>query len=194
MPSSLFPAFVKVQYHSSWGQHVMTIPTLNWVTGGGEFASGQFVTWNDGAVEADVMINALVDEFLPFYPTSVVFDNYSIFTMASSTADPIPQYSAGFTDKDGLVATPGWSKAVQFTVNWRSAAAGRARTVLLDVDSGDNFSKQHTLTGLSDFSGILDQLSDNDLGWSAQDNSRITTFLSCTKTLNEKLRRQYRDA
>ena len=69
MPASPAPAYVRINYHSAYGQHTMQVPTLAW-------SSNQFTTWASGSVTDSTMIDDLVALLLPFYPSTVTFDNW----------------------------------------------------------------------------------------------------------------------
>jgi len=124
MPSSLGPSFVEINYHSADGFHTMTLPTLEYDQGG-----DQFETWAAGTVDAVTMVEAFVDTLLPFFPTTVVFDNYTIYDLPTDPGPALPRKSAILTGKAGAVGAPGWTKAVQFTVTIRTTLFGILKIV-----------------------------------------------------------------
>lgn len=187
MPNSLSPSFVEIDYHSAFGFHKMTIPTLQY-----DNVNDEFATWSAGVVDSTEMIEDFVDTLLPFFPSTVTFDNYTIFNKATPAAVPTPERSAILTGKVGGVATPGWNKAVQFTVTIRTEGFGILKIVLLDIDSGNSFERQGSVSTPSDFTSMMTQLTANNHGWSGQDDTQPNVFLQCSRTLNEKLRKSYR--
>jgi len=187
MPSSLGPSFVEINYHSADGFHTMTLPTLEYDQGG-----DQFETWAAGTVDAVTMVEAFVDTLLPFFPTTVVFDNYTIYDLPTDPGPALPRKSAILTGKAGAVGAPGWTKAVQFTVTIRTTLFGILKIVLLDIDSGNSFARQAAVNTPSDFTDMMAELTSDANGWSGRDNGQPDVFLQCSRTLNEKLRKSYR--
>jgi hypothetical protein len=185
MAESAAPAFFRVNYHSAYGPHTLQVPTLEWV-------GGLFTTWASGTVADDVMITDYVTALLPFYPSTVVFDNFLVFTQASPSSDPLPVNSGTFTSLVGSAGTPGWTKAVQLTMSVRSDTFGVAKYVFLDAASGNNFDPIRTADG--SMTALMTVLSDVANGFAARNNGRPNTFIGLTKTLNEKLRKAYRMA
>jgi len=187
MPASLGPSFVEINYHSSFGFHTMTLPTLEY-----DQVNDEFQTWAAGVVDSVTMIEAFVDTLLPFFPTTVVFDNYTIYDLPTDPGPALPRKSAILTAKAGAVAAPGWTKAVQFTVTIRTATFGILKIVLLDIDSGNSFERQAAVTTPSDFTDMMAELTADTNAWSGRDNGQPNVFLQCSRTLNEKLRKSYR--
>lgn len=183
MPSSPAPAYVRINYHSAYGPHTMQVPTLAW-------NANAFNTWAAGTITDSTMINNLVDKLLPFYPDTVEFDNWIIFSQPTPDDEPIPVDASTFTSKIGTAGTPGWSKAVQLTMSVRSTNFGLCKYVFLDGASGDNFDPIRVAD--ADMLALLGVVSSSANGWSAQDNGKPDVFIGLTKTMNEKLRKAYR--
>jgi len=192
MPESIAPAFVKVEYASAYGPHVALLPTRAWTPGSGPNPSGFFSKWSDDTnIDADNMINDLLDGYVGFFRDTVAFQRYTIFTLATPLADPVPRYSAALT-QEGTDATPTWDQAVQRTINARTESFGLAKLVMLDSESDALFGKVTTLPGSGTLFDLMAQWTSDEEGWSGRDGSRPNTFISMTVTLNEKLRRAYR--
>lgn len=190
MPNSPAPAFFRANYHSAFGIHTMQVPTRAWSSDPLFPIAGVFEAWDTASIDAQVMIEGFVDQLLPFYPNSVIFDNFLIFSQPTPDDDPLPVAGAVFTGKIGSAGTPGWTKAVQLTMSLRSTLFGIAKYVFLDAASGSNFDPiQVPDTPMSD---LITYVTDETNAFSAQDNGRPNTFIKLTKTLNEKLRRAYR--
>lgn len=181
-----FPAGVQIFYHSAYGVHVQTLPTLTYSP-----EDDSFLTWNAGSVDSDTMVNDLVETFLPLYPASVSFDSYRIFTCAAEDDLPVLRKAATFTDIDGSAGTPGWTKAVQGTISALGTDGSKARLVFLDMASTNDFDLITTLTG-GVLPPIMTEWGNEDKGWATRQDSKPSTFLEFSKTLNEKLRREYR--
>ena len=189
--NSQYPGFVEIFYHTLWGQHSMEVCHHGWNYAGGSPESGEFNTWDDGVVEADVMINDFVDTLLPFFLPTTTFDTYTIYTMADEDADPTPVYAAAL-DLDGTSIETEWAKAVQTTFTFRTESFNIAKLVLLDTPSAAGFDKILSFGASVEALAILAELSDETNGWSARANSRINTLVQISYTLNETLRRSYR--
>lgn len=188
MPNSLSPAFVKIEYFSGFGPHSMIIPTLEY-----NVDDQLFDVWSGSPIAASDMIENLVTLMLPFFPNTVTFNNYSIFTQATATSDPVPVKSGALTAMVGSNVTPGWTKAVEQIITVRSTVGGICKLVFLDMASGNNYGKVVSLSGEVALNDLFEEWSGLSNGWSARDNGRPATFLQMTKTLNQKLREAYRE-
>lgn len=192
MANSLFPAFVRIEYHSPYAPHTMTIPTTAW-TGPptSVFDSGEFEQWAAGSVEADVMINDLVDVLAPLFTDDVIFDGYTIYTQGSPESDPLPVYSAALTQVGSNVSTE-WFQAVQRTMVWRTVDFGIFKLSLMDAASDGTFARTGNFSTIAPFDDVHNEVTDTTNGWSGRDNARPNQALQMSLTLNEKLRREYR--
>lgn len=187
MANSLVPAFVQYHYHSPFGLHVQTIPTLEY-----NVADVSFNTWAAGAVAAGDMVTNLMLKMKKFFPAGVLYDTCRIFTKAAVNADPILRAVTTFvSSNEGDFATPGFTEAVQGTFSYLGLTGSKGRLVFLDCASGDDFTPQFTTGGSGILFDLLAELNDDGNGWSTRGNERPTTFLQYSKTLNEKLRREY---
>lgn len=192
MASSPGPWYVNIKYHSSFGPHSMTIPTLTWNDVASENPNGQFDTWDPGGVDAQNMVEQLVTALLEFFGANVQFDNWIVYYKPDPVGVSQPKTGNNFTSFTGTDGSPGWEEAVQMTFNGRTADFGASKVVLLDAGSNGDFSKVSAIPGsgrIYDVEQIL--ISDNN-GWRGRDNAQITSLISVTITLNEKLRRAYR--
>lgn len=188
--NSLFPAFVKIDYHSPWGTHVMTIPTKGWnddVSAGGK---GTFDTWGGSPADADDMVKDLVNLLKPFYQPDHFFDLYTIYTMASETAKPNPVASNSL-GIEGTEASSNWSKAVQTTFTIRTDSFGIMRIVLLDAPNPASFDRIASFDASPEALALVTELGSLTKGWSGRDNAKPGTLVQIAYTLNEKLRREY---
>lgn len=193
MPNSPGPTQILVNYHSAFGFHKMALNALEWHGTPDVNGSGAIECHDATLIDTDDMVKALVALFAPFFPASVVFDNYIVFTYASPTDDPVPVASAALTTI-GTSATPGWSKAVQATLSFRTSLFGIAKIVLLDYDSQDSFDKTVVVPPATPLSALRDEFTASTNGWCGRDGGRPDTYISACVTLNEKLRQGYRMA
>lgn len=191
MPNSPGPTQILINYHSAFGFHKMALNANEWHSTPDVNGSGAIEAWDATLIDTDDMVKALVTLFAPFFPATVSFDNYIVFTYASPTADPVPVASGALTTI-GTSGTPGWSKAVQATLSFRTDLFGIAKIVFLDYDSQDSFDKTVIIPGGSPLEDLRDEFVLDTNGWSGRDGGRPDTYLSATVTLNEKLRKSYR--
>lgn len=193
MAASLYPSCVRINYHSAYAPHSQLIPTRQWndvVSSGGQ---GTFDTHNSGSVDADTMINDLATALAGILPDTASFDSYIIYNVDPDTEQLLPQTSKPMVIA-GLDTTPGWSKATQVTMNWRTNEVGIFKVVLLDNATNNVFDKTLALPGSGVLFDVDALVTDADLGWSGRDNARPVSFISQTVTLNEALRKRYRMA
>jgi hypothetical protein len=189
-PNSLYPAFVKIDYHSEFGAHTMTLPTLAWNDTPNVGGSGSFENWVAGDADADAMILGLITVLVPFWKADTTFDVYTIYTMDSPEASPTPVASKAI-DEPGTSIQTAWSKAVQTTFTFRTSLFGIMKLVMLDAPSGGLFDKFTTFSASPEAEDIRDVFNDEDFGWAGRDGGRVNTLLQIAYTLNEKLRREY---
>lgn len=189
---ALFPAYGDVRYHSTWGVHHALVPTREW------FASplvpgnvlGQYQNWSSIPCDGEEMWDEFVDNWKPFFPATVVLDTVTIYTKATPTSTAIPKavkaYGTAGTETD-----PGWSQAVERTWFMRDTEFFIAKSIMLDAQSGGNFSRVADISGSPESLAYFGMLS--SLSWAFQSRAgyRINTFQSLTTGLNDKLRKEY---
>jgi len=191
MANDLYPAFVKVEYASAYGPHVMILPTREWTPDAGSNPSGTYDRWSDdNEVDAEDMIVALLNAMRPWYPGTTSFQRYTIFTKATPTSDPQPRYSDTLSIA-GTDAAPGWSQATQGTITARTTAFNLAKLVFLDYGTDDVYNKVTTFPGSGRLNEVVTEWSSDTVAWCGRDGNKIDQFVSFTQTLNEQLRRRY---
>lgn len=191
--NSLSPASVKIDYHSNYGAHVMTIPTKEWLPTNITGTLGSYLAW-DGttSVDAEVMINDLVDLLKVYALPTVVFDSATIYTQATPTADNIPQRSAALTQV-GTSSATGFSEAQSATFNFKTLANGDAKLVLLDSPIGSNgFVAVHPAAFGAAEIALNAEFTSLTAAWSGRDDTRPSGLRKITYDLNEKLQKAYR--
>lgn len=190
--NALSPAFVRINYASPYGGHVMTVPSVPYILPDVGNVSGQFDLRGAAlSTPAHDAVVAYVNVLKPFFNPGVVFSDYTIFTQADAAAVALPQYTdtlniAGTT---GLGATQ-WAKASQGTITFRTETFGIFKIVLLDAWTigWDPF---RSATATVQLGALVDYVTD-DVSWlSGRDGGRPKTFLQMSWTLNEHLRRAY---
>lgn len=190
MANSLYPAFVTIEYQTAYGIHLMTIPARAWNPAGGVGDNGTFNDWNDDPVDAEGMVTDLVTLFLPFFPATTNFNVATIYTLEAADSDPNPRVAFNL-DLAGTSVSATWAKAVQTTYTFRTDLFGIYKLVFLDAPSGNDFDRVNAFGAAPAVNAIKDELALETNAWNGRDNGRIVTLLAQTKTLNEKLRKEY---
>lgn len=192
MENSLAPAFVRIEYQSSWGLHSQTIPTVPYILPDVGHIGGQFdLLGAELSTPADDAVEDLIEILRPFHHTSTTFVGYTIFTQEDEDAAPQPRYAASL----GLAGTNSsstWRKAVQVTWTWRTEEFGLFKLVALDAVSGNDFDKR-VAVGSGTALEALDAFVRADESFvTGRDGAQPGVFLQQAITLNEKLRKAYR--
>jgi len=191
-PNSLSPASVKINYHTAYGAHSMTIPTLEWFPTSITGTLGSYAGHTGSPVDAEVMINALVDCLKVFMKSSTQFDLATVYTQATPTSDNIPRAAAALTQVGTSAATTE-EQAVSYTFNFKTALNGDAKLVLLDAPIGSNWFRKQLP---ADFSASVLALETafclSASAWSGRDDSQPSVLRSVTFDLNDKLQKQYK--
>jgi hypothetical protein len=185
--NSKAPGFYEVNYHSAYAPHKMEICTRLI-----DVPSLEFESWDTLSTPAvDTMVTDLVTLFLPFFPSTVEFDNWKYFYQPTKDDLPLLVSSGAFTSLVGTDGSPGWTKANQGTLSYMGTGGSKGRLVFLDSTTDNDFSPILTAPPMSDARAIMDELSNTGNAWSTRGNERPETFLGYFKTINEKLRREY---
>lgn len=187
MASSLYPAAVKISYHSAYAPHVQWVPTKAWNAGAG---LGSFDVWGGGTIDAEDMIDEFILNQAAFFPNTVSFDTAEIFTFSAPGSPAFPRGGKALTQV-GTSALSGNTKAVQATWTIKCTDASIFKIVQLDMQNGNSFEKVTfpALAGVAaDFYDIL--IADTN-GWQSRAGGQPDLFLQVSFTLNEKLRKQY---
>jgi hypothetical protein len=189
MPADLFPGFIRVDYITPYAPHVMVLPVNTPVIDTGDPVSSTITAWDAGQRDWVDMASDLITEIADAYATTVNFNRVTLFNKPDPDEDAVFIASEAI-DIDGTVATPDWYQATQLTINAKDGENKIAKLVLLDFASGGLFTKTLSLTG-SGLEAIWGQWAAVTNGWSSRNGKRPSTFISATRTLNEKLRRNY---
>lgn len=189
--NALSPAFVKINYHSLWGTHVQTVPSVPYIPNVDPATGGQFDLRGAALpTDAEDAIIEFCELQSVFHTTDTVFDSFTIFAQADEESPAIPQYQAQL-NIPGTITDPGWAKAVQYTFTFRTTAFGLFKLVMLDADSGNNFDVQIAPSEAA-YTNLINYVKDPVSWVSGRDDERPSTFLQVSKTLNEALRKAYR--
>lgn len=188
---SLFPAFSVIDYHSSRAPHKMVIPTRAWNNLGGTGDQGGYEAWDTTDRDAIEMHEDLITKIADYYPASVTFDRWTVYTMESEDSPAFPRAGGAFTDVVGEAVSPGWWQAVQATITMYDTAFNDAKLVMLDVSSLNVFG----ITPLGDVdvkvAAIIAEITSEANAWASRSGFRPGTLRSYRTTINNKLERQY---
>lgn len=192
MANSLFPAFVRIDYTSAYGVHSMTVPSVPVQNAGGADDPWYFTLRGaELPVQVQIAVPDFVDVIKIYFPNTVVFQAYTLFTKADADAAPQPRESKTLN----IAGTNGgatWSKAVQQTWTWRTDEFGLFKLVFLDVASNNNFNRVAAIVGGTADVDLHAYVTAPETWIAGRDGGRPNTFLQMAATLNEKLRRSYR--
>jgi hypothetical protein len=188
----LQPSYIRVDYHSAYGPHSHTLPTLQWLPTSITGAMGSYVGWGSVPLDAEDMIDGLIALAKTQLPPSSEYDVATVFNYDSGAERFVPVATKSLAVA-GTSGTGSPNKAVSFTMNLRTTGGSTMKMVFLDiVHTGLEFNK----IGPGAFSAnqllIADYLGDIDNAFSGRDNTRPTAIISGTFDLNDALRKQYR--
>jgi len=190
-PNSLSPASMVVGYHSAFGAHKMTIPTLAWFPTNITGDLGSYAAWNLGTCDAEEMVTELIDVLKVFYTNTVHFDSATVYTQATPTSPNIPQRSIPLAIAGTSVST-GYSAAISTTFNFKTVANGNARLVLLDSPLGSGgFAPIYPADFTSDVQDVVDIFTADVWAWSGRDDSQPRQCRKVSFDLNDKLQKEY---
>lgn len=190
-PNSLSPAFVVISYHSAFGAHKMTIPTRTWFPTSAGGTLGTFLAWDTSTVDAEAMINALVDKLKVYALPSTVFDEAAVYTKATATAPSIPQGTAALTQVGTSTATTP-HKATSATFNFKTAGNGNAKLVLLDTPVNANFDPLLPASFSSNDLALQSEFVAPVNAWSGRDDTQPDHLRRITFDLNDRLQKLYK--
>jgi hypothetical protein len=188
--NSLYPSFVVMDYHTNYGSHKMTLPCRQWVESAALGGSGSFESWVSGDVDADEMIQELVERLVPFWKAHGEFDLYTIYNYPTEESEPVPVATKAI-GLNGTNAGTYWDKAVQTTFTFRTSAFGIMRLVMLDAMAPTSFDKILSFDASPEAVALFDILKSDDWAWAGRDNGHINVMTQISYTLNESLRRKY---
>lgn len=190
MANSVSPAFLLLEYHSEYSPHVMKIPIRGIENPTADAADLTAEAWDLSSRNIDLMVEDLVDELVPRFPTTVEFDRWSAWSQPLPADEPLFIGSAGITGV-GTAATPGWFKASQETISMRDTGGNLVKVTLMDFASGNNWDAYTNATTIG-VSAIVGEMVALTNAWMSRANLRPSNFIRRTATLNEALRRAYR--
>jgi hypothetical protein len=193
MANTLFPAFVKLEYTTTFAPHVAILPIRDTPIFDADPELTTVENWDGAQVPLSDMVIDLATAMAKYYTADDAFTLYSTWTMLTPTSDPVFQETLRLDPIIvGTGTTIGWQKAVQSTHSFRTSLGGTSKLVCLDAGSFNAWDKQVDPTGSADLLAIIAAWTSNSNAFAGRDGGRPSTFMQLTKTLNEKLRRAYR--
>lgn len=190
-PGTLSPASVVIDYHSIYGAHKMTIPTLEWFAVGFTGGLGGYAAWDASARDGEDMINELVDVIKIYHLTTTLFDQATIYTMDTPTSPNIPRASVPLT-QTGAKGASNFAAAFSTTFNFKTAGNRDFRLVLLDTPLGTGGIAP--ILPASFDAGVLAVATAVELvsnAWSGRDDTHVNILRKITFDLNDELQKQY---
>lgn len=190
--NSLSPAFLRINYSSVYGPHVMTVPTVPLVSG--VYAPSGWAFDLRGA-EISVEVSEAVADFVavirPFWTNQVNLIDYTVFNQPEIDDLPTPVYSAliGLAGSGG--GGLGWDKAVERTFTYRGDDFTLSKLVFLDAIA-DTFNRVVTWADASKGDVLRDYVTADATFLATRGGGRPNIQMQETTTLNEKLRRSYK--
>lgn len=188
--NSLSPAFVKINYASAFGSHVMTVPCVPIILAAGADPARFDLRGAALPVPVQGAVEDYVDVLKTWFPSTVTFQDYVGFAQASPTDVPVPVV-AGSLGIVGTNASPGWTKAVQQTFTFKADDYTIFKVVLLDAGSFSTFDKRTDPASTPLLTALVDYVTAEVTWVASRGGGRPNSFLQNSTTLNEALRKRY---
>ncbi len=190
-PNSLSPASVLIDYHSAFSPHKMTLCTKDWIPTPVSGSIGSYLDWNGDPVDAEQMVNDLVDKLKVLVPPTTHFDQATVYTKVDANAPNIPRAAVALTQV-GTSSGTGASAAVSCTLNFKTTGNGDAKIVVLEVPIGTNwFAPILPADFTTAFTDIAVQFGSSGNAWSGRDDNQPQVLRKVTFDLNDKLQKMY---
>jgi len=190
-PNGIEPAYLVLDYTSVFGAHSHVIPLREWIPTSLTGTMGSFLDWTGAPVDAEFMIDTLVDTFAPLHKDDTSYNLATIYKKLLVTDPSLPVASKALAVAGTSVLTT-HAKAIQATINMRSVGVLPVKLVFLDVPhSAADFLKVPASGFDSIITDIVTEFSHVNRAWAARDNTRPASGISVTWNLNQKLRKSY---
>lgn len=189
---SLVPAWVRLDYHSLYGSHVALMGTRDWIPTSITGGMGSYSPWTGSPIDAEAMIDAMIDVLKDLHLATTAFDLATIYTQASVGAPIFPRATKVLAVV-GAHGAIGPAQAIQSNLNARSALGAPCKLTLLDASALNMqmfIIKPVAFT--AEVNALVTEWTAPGNAWSARDDSKPSTALSWTMTENNELRKRYR--
>ena len=188
---TLKPSYIEINYHSAYGAHKMILPTRQWSPVIVTADQGSFTSWSSLSRDADEMVNDLIDTLVAKFPSTVSFDQYTIWNFDEPSDFFIPVAANVFTAKVGTDGTSAYSQAVQSVMTMFDEEFNTVKLVLLDMNSRNNFNRRTAATVDADEQAIFDEFSAAGNAWASRAGFRPAVLRSVSLGINDELKKQY---
>lgn len=190
--NSLFPAFIKLAYHSAYGAHSGLLAVREWSSTPlvPLNALGSFTNWAGFPCDGQEMVEDLTAALAAWNPATVVYDSATLYTMDSETAPAIPRAVLPLAVV-GTNGTPGWSKATMRTWFFRDEEWSPVKIVQMDGASANNFDPTTDITGNVPAETLVGAFTSTSWAWASRNGLRPKTFHKTIVDLNDKSRAEY---
>lgn len=181
------PFYAELAYHSAYAPHEMTIPVRQWSAGAG---NGELLQRSGSLVDTDTIMGDFVDLLKAFFPASVSFDYFRIFSKPTPTSTPI-LVASGTLGVAGTNATAGWTKATTATFTFKTAVGNVAKIQLLDMGNNNSWDRVLFSTLGGDGLAFVNWYTGVENPFVGRDNEDVAYFEQISYDLNDALRKQY---
>lgn len=188
------PFFVQLKYISGVNPHIMQFSVKDWTPPASSHIYGDFETKGGAPLDADIAVNAYVDILKAFWTSGTTFVNWTLFSKPTPADIPVPVMGNVVTTGVGTHTGGFAEEATQQTINYRTTAFNLLKIILLDYDEDVSFSKIQVVPGSGPLFDLDAYLHDADCVVVGRDGNFAGSFISATKKLNDKLRKEYRQA
>ena len=185
---TLYPAFVKVNYHSPFGTHVMTVPLVEWSDTPNVGGAGSVPQWDSGMIDLDDMMGTFIDLVGDIMPDSIMFDDYVVFKYddPDELPHPVAGKALGIPGLDAGVAV----RAASGTFNFRTTAFHPFKLVLLDITPPADFADDLPGGFNAGQIALINFLTGNDHGIAGRDGKQPLSCISVTYNINDRLKKR----
>lgn len=190
MANSLYPAFVLINYHSTYGPHKMIIPTRAWQATNITGTIGSYTAWDSSQVDAELMVNDLVTTFLPFFLATTSFDAATVYTLASPTSPQLPQATVALTAVGTSTSTT-QAKAGETHYSFRDTGFNLSGITFLDAPVNVGFEPKTPASFSVEDDSLKLEFTAVNRAWSSRAGFRPSVLRRATYDLNGKLRKEY---
>jgi hypothetical protein len=188
------PFYAQVKYISGTNPHFMQFSVGNWTPPSGGAPQGKLTSQGSGDLLTTAAINQYVDFLKAFWSSGTTFVNYLIFSKPTPTDIPVPVTGDVLSSAVGTASAGFAEEATQQTINYRTLSFNLMKIVLLDYSEDVSFSKIQTVPGSGPLFDLDAYLHSGDCVVTGRDGAFAGSFISATKKLNDKLRKEYRQA
>jgi len=191
--NALFPAYVLFSYHSPWGIHTRIIPSREWnnvplVPGN---LLGSYTNWLGFPCDGEEMVDEMVTNTADMYPSNVVLDTATIFTLETSESPARPRGIKAY-GQAGTATSTDPQKAREITLIMRDTEFAISKLVLLDCPWGGTGDPLSDISGSAETEALVGSLMSTAWAWASRNGENVNSFVKATYNINQRLRHEYR--